>query len=101
MAWLCSSITGHQPSYRGRCRLLPAGRRREEVPLADTRPPCGLGHGEGAINSMKRLWLAFTLVMVVSFLVLGWIGTRIYHEMPPLPARVVTTEGTVIVDEGE
>lgn len=50
---------------------------------------------------MKRLWIAFSLVMVLSFLVLGWIGTRIYQEMPPLPARVVTTEGTVVVDEGE
>ena len=50
---------------------------------------------------MKRLWIAFTLVMVLSFLVLGWIGTRIYQEMPPLPARVVTTEGRVVVDEGE
>jgi len=50
---------------------------------------------------MKRLWIAFTLVMVLSFLVLGWIGTRIYQEMPPLPAKVVTTDGTVLVDEGE
>lgn len=50
---------------------------------------------------MKRLWIAFTLVMVLSFLVLGWIGTRIYQEMPPLPGRVVSTDGTVLVDEGE
>ena len=34
---------------------------------------------------MRRLWIAFTLVMLVSFLVLGWIGTRIYQEAPPLP----------------
>ena len=50
---------------------------------------------------MKRLWIAFALVMVLSFLVLGWIGTRIYQEMPPLPDKVVTTDGTVIVDEGK
>src|SRR5688572_13413490 len=50
---------------------------------------------------MRRLWLAFILVMGVSFLVLGWIGTRIYQEMPPLPERIVTTEGTVVVDDGE
>jgi nitric oxide reductase subunit B len=50
---------------------------------------------------MKRLWIAFALVMVLSFLVLGWIGTRIYQEMPPMPAQVVTTEGKVVVDEGE
>lgn len=50
---------------------------------------------------MRRLWIAFTLVMVLSFLVLGWIGTRIYQEMPPLPVRVVTTEGKVVVNDGE
>jgi len=50
---------------------------------------------------MKRLWIAFSVVMVLSFLVLGWIGTRIYQEMPPLPAKVVTTEGQVLIDEGE
>lgn len=50
---------------------------------------------------MRRLWIAFTLVMGVSFLVLGWIGTRIYQEMPPIPAKVVSSEGTTLIDEGE
>jgi len=50
---------------------------------------------------MKRLWIAFAFVMVLSFLVLGWIGTRIYQEMPPLPSKVVTTDGKVVIDEGE
>jgi nitric oxide reductase large subunit len=30
--------------------------------------------------------------MAVSFAVPGWIGTRIYQEMPPIPDRVVTTK---------
>jgi nitric oxide reductase subunit B len=50
---------------------------------------------------MRRLWIAFTLVMGVSFLVLGWIGTRIYQEMPPIPAKVVSSDGAVLIDEGE
>jgi nitric oxide reductase subunit B len=50
---------------------------------------------------MRRLWIAFTLVMGISFLVLGWIGTRIYQEMPPLPDRVVSSDGTLLLDEGE
>ena len=50
---------------------------------------------------MRRLWIAFTLVMVLSFLVLGWIGTRIYQEMPPIPTKVVSTDGTVLIDEGQ
>jgi nitric oxide reductase subunit B len=50
---------------------------------------------------MKRLWIAFAVVLTVSFAILGWIGTRIYQEMPPIPARVVTTGGQVVIDEGE
>lgn len=50
---------------------------------------------------MRKLWLGFTLVMVVSFLVLGWVGTRICQEMPPIPDKVVTTDGTLLIDLGE
>src|SRR6516162_9653245 len=50
---------------------------------------------------MRRLWITFTLVMGVSFLVLGWIGTRIYQEMPPLPTKVVSSDGTVLIGEGD
>jgi len=50
---------------------------------------------------MKRLWIYFVLVMFVSFLVLGWIGTRIYEETPPNEVKVVTTDGKVIIDQGE
>lgn len=50
---------------------------------------------------MRRLWFAFAAVMVLSFGVLGWIGTRIYQEMPPLPDRVVTADGQTVIDSGE
>lgn len=49
---------------------------------------------------MKRLWLLFVFVLVASFAVLGWIGVRIYQEMPPLVAKVVATDGRVVIDEG-
>ena len=50
---------------------------------------------------MRRLWILFGLVLVVSFAVLGWVGTRIYQEMPPIPDRVVTTGGQTVIDAGE
>ena len=50
---------------------------------------------------MKRLWISFGLVLFFSFVVLGWIGTRIYQEAPPIFAKVVTTDGTVIIDDGD
>ena len=40
---------------------------------------------------MKKLWIAFALVVVLSFAVLGWVGVRIYQQAPPVPDRVVTT----------
>src|SRR5215831_6742164 len=50
---------------------------------------------------MKKLWIAFAIVLLVSFGILGWIGTRIYQEMPPIPARVVTTDGQILIADGE
>ncbi|MBN8732380.1 MAG: nitric-oxide reductase large subunit [Acidobacteria bacterium] len=49
---------------------------------------------------MKRLWIGFAAVLVVSFSVLGWIGTRIYQEMPPIPERVMTAGGQVVIPPG-
>ncbi len=49
---------------------------------------------------MRQLWFAFVLVLMVSFTILGWIGTRINAEKPPIPKRVVTTTGDVLIDEG-
>ncbi len=53
------------------------------------------------VKSMKRLWMAFGAVMIFSFLVLGWIGTRIFQEMPPIPDKFVTTAGAKLIDSGE
>lgn len=50
---------------------------------------------------MKRLWTAFILVIVISFTVLGWSGFRIYQEKPPIPDRVVTTDGVTVIDDGD
>ncbi len=50
---------------------------------------------------MKKLWISFAVVFVLSFSVLGWIGTRIYQEMPPLPSTVVVTDGTVLIPDGD
>ncbi|HRV09009.1 MAG TPA: nitric-oxide reductase large subunit, partial [Acidobacteriota bacterium] len=47
---------------------------------------------------MRRYWLALFLVVVPSFTVLGWVGSRIYQEKPPIPRRVVTADGTELVD---
>jgi len=50
---------------------------------------------------VKKLWISFALVFFGSFAILGWIGTRIYQEMPPIPATIVDTNGRTVVAEGD
>jgi nitric oxide reductase subunit B len=50
---------------------------------------------------MRRLWIAFAAVLVVSFGVLGWAGVRIYQMAPPVPERVVSEGGAIVFDSGE
>jgi nitric oxide reductase subunit B len=47
-------------------------------------------------RSYRRLWLSLISVIALSFLVLGYFGTEIYRKAPPVPKRVVTTDGTVL-----
>src|SRR5687768_9787939 len=49
---------------------------------------------------MKKLWILLAAVFVVSFAILGWIGTEIFRQAPPIPTRVVTTAGEVIIPDG-
>jgi len=49
---------------------------------------------------MRRYWLAFLAVLVVSFAVLGWTGVRVYQQAPPIPDRVVSTDGREIIASG-
>ncbi|MBX3179713.1 MAG: nitric-oxide reductase large subunit [Candidatus Hydrogenedentes bacterium] len=44
----------------------------------------------------RKLWISLILVMVLSFLVLGYFGYDLYHTAPPIPERVVTAGGTVL-----
>ncbi|MGQ9371228.1 nitric-oxide reductase large subunit [Azospirillum sp. ST 5-10] len=46
--------------------------------------------------STRKLWLVLGLVMMASFAVLGLMGRQMHREAPPLPAEVVTSDGTVL-----
>jgi nitric oxide reductase subunit B len=50
---------------------------------------------------VKKLWIIFIAIFVMSFAVLGWIGTEIFRQAPPLPREVVTADGTVLIKTGE
>src|SRR5215470_2714505 len=46
---------------------------------------------------MRKLWILLTAVIVFSFAILGWIGTEIFREAPPVPREVVTSAGETVI----
>ena len=49
---------------------------------------------------MKRLWILLVSICVFSFAILGWVGTEIFRQAPPIPTQVVTTAGEVFIPDG-
>jgi nitric oxide reductase subunit B len=45
----------------------------------------------------RKLWLGLGAVVLVSFLVLGGQGVRISRTLPPIPEKVMTPDGTVLL----
>ena len=50
---------------------------------------------------MRKLWLIFIGIFVFSFAVLGWVGTEIFRQAPPIPREVVTTDGQILIPAEE
>src|SRR6478672_835919 len=50
---------------------------------------------------MKKLWIIFIAIFVFSFAILGWVGTEIFRQAPPIPREVVTTDGQVLIPAEE
>ena len=44
----------------------------------------------------RRLWIALAVVLIGSFTVLGLMGREIYRQAPPIPDRVVSTDGDTL-----
>ncbi|MDD5362687.1 MAG: nitric-oxide reductase large subunit [Ignavibacteria bacterium] len=44
----------------------------------------------------KNLWIVFSAIVLLSFAVLGYYGHDIYMKAPPLPDKVVSSDGSVL-----
>ena len=44
----------------------------------------------------KRLWISLSVVIIASLAVLGYYGWEIYQVAPPVPKRVVSSDGKVL-----
>jgi len=48
------------------------------------------------VSAERKLWLGLLTLLAVSFSVLLWVGTEIHRQMPPIPARVVSSTGETV-----
>ncbi|MDO6385177.1 nitric-oxide reductase large subunit [Uliginosibacterium sp. 31-12] len=53
------------------------------------------------MKSSRKLWQWLAAIFLLSFAVLGWIGHEIYLSAPPIPTRVVASDGSVVFEEGQ
>lgn len=53
------------------------------------------------MHATRKLWTWLAIICVLSFSVLGWVGTEIYLKAPPIPTQVINTEGAVLFSEGQ
>jgi nitric oxide reductase subunit B len=52
-------------------------------------------------KKMKKLWILAAAVFVFSFAILGYVGTEIFRQAPPIPDAVVTNDGTEFIGLGQ
>ncbi|HQS82361.1 MAG TPA: nitric-oxide reductase large subunit [Thiobacillus sp.] len=48
------------------------------------------------MKSTRKLWTWLAIICLLSFAVLGWVGTEIYVKAPPIPQKVVSANGDVL-----
>ena len=51
--------------------------------------------------SSRKLWTWLAVICLLSFGVLGWVGTEIYLTAPPIPNQVISTSGKAVFTEGQ
>src|SRR5687767_4921530 len=53
---------------------------------------------ENSMGPYKKLWFTLIGVMIVTFGLLGYFGTEVYRQAPPIPAQVTTADGKLLFD---
>ncbi len=46
---------------------------------------------------MKKIWIGFITIVVLSFTALIWVGVKIYQEKPPIPEKVLVAETNEVI----
>jgi len=48
------------------------------------------------MSTSRRLWIALALLLAGTFSILLWMGGEIHRNAPPMPERVVASDGTLL-----
>ncbi|WP_298017749.1 nitric-oxide reductase large subunit [uncultured Castellaniella sp.] len=51
------------------------------------------------MGEYKKLWWTLIGVLLVAFSILGWMGKEVYRQAPPIPAKVATADGKVLMTD--
>ncbi|MYN11604.1 nitric-oxide reductase large subunit [Pusillimonas sp. TS35] len=51
------------------------------------------------MREYKKLWWLLLVVLAITFGILGWSGVEIYRQVPPIPQKVVTQSGKVLMTQ--
>ncbi len=49
------------------------------------------------MKNTTRLWFLLGAVILVTLFILGWFGKELYRKVPPIPLRVQTTSGQILL----
>lgn len=52
-------------------------------------------------TTLRRSWWLLTITLVVAFTILGFFGREVYRQAPPIPDRVITADGDVLMTKDE
>ncbi|WP_202844834.1 nitric-oxide reductase large subunit [Luteimonas saliphila] len=48
------------------------------------------------MDSTRKLWTGLAVLLISSFAVLLWVGSEVHRQAPPMPERVVSSDGEVL-----
>ena len=52
--------------------------------------------GGNVMGEYKKYWIAVVAVLIIGFSILGYLGTDVYHQAPPVPTAYVSQDGQVL-----
>ncbi|MGD2185533.1 MAG: hypothetical protein PVI71_05370 [Desulfobacterales bacterium] len=53
------------------------------------------------MNKANKYWLILGISIFVAFFILGWFGRELYRKIPPIPQRVISTSGEILMTKDD